>query len=245
METTLKPVDADGVLQAVRWAAAEETPLEVFGHGSKRGVGRPVPDGIRARPLRAFRRDALRAGGTRALGEGRHGDRRYRDAAFRARPDACLRADGFRSALRRRARPRHDRRHARRKCQRPAPDQGGRGARPCARHSRRLRPRRSVQIGRARGEERHRLRPLERACRLVGHARRRHRDDVQGAAQAGGGGDARHRRARRSDRRHRAHQGDGDAVRRFRRRASSRKARRGAAGRRLRDGRPRGDADPA
>jgi glycolate dehydrogenase FAD-binding subunit len=41
METTLKPVDADGVLQAVRWAAAEETPLEVFGHGSKRGVGRP------------------------------------------------------------------------------------------------------------------------------------------------------------------------------------------------------------
>ncbi len=42
METTLTPVDADGVLGAVRWAAAEETPLEIFGHGSKRGMGRPV-----------------------------------------------------------------------------------------------------------------------------------------------------------------------------------------------------------
>jgi glycolate dehydrogenase FAD-binding subunit len=42
METTLKPADADGVLGAVRWAAAEEIPLEVFGHGSKRGMGRPV-----------------------------------------------------------------------------------------------------------------------------------------------------------------------------------------------------------
>ncbi len=42
METTLKPVDADGVLNAVRWAAAEEIPLEVLGHGSKRGLGRPV-----------------------------------------------------------------------------------------------------------------------------------------------------------------------------------------------------------
>jgi glycolate oxidase FAD binding subunit len=42
METTLKPADADGVLQAVRWAAAEAVPLEVLGHGSKRDMGRPV-----------------------------------------------------------------------------------------------------------------------------------------------------------------------------------------------------------
>lgn len=40
--TTLRPENAEGVLEAVRWAAAEELPLEVFGHGSKRGVGRPV-----------------------------------------------------------------------------------------------------------------------------------------------------------------------------------------------------------
>ena len=40
--TTLRPENAEGVLEAVRWAAAEQLPLEVFGHGSKRGVGRPV-----------------------------------------------------------------------------------------------------------------------------------------------------------------------------------------------------------
>ena len=30
------------MLEAVRWAAAEEVPLDVLGHGSKRGIGRPV-----------------------------------------------------------------------------------------------------------------------------------------------------------------------------------------------------------
>src|SRR5690606_23108474 len=33
---------AQEVLNIVRWAAAEETPLEILGHGSKRGIGRPV-----------------------------------------------------------------------------------------------------------------------------------------------------------------------------------------------------------
>jgi glycolate oxidase FAD binding subunit len=39
---TLKPETPDQVLEAVAWAAAEETPLEVIGRGSKRGLGRPV-----------------------------------------------------------------------------------------------------------------------------------------------------------------------------------------------------------
>jgi glycolate oxidase FAD binding subunit len=38
----LRPETPEAVLEAVRWAAAEETPLEVVGHGSKRAVGRPV-----------------------------------------------------------------------------------------------------------------------------------------------------------------------------------------------------------
>ncbi|MFQ5984516.1 MAG: glycolate oxidase subunit GlcE [Alphaproteobacteria bacterium] len=42
MATTLKPEDADQVREAVAWASAQETPLEVAGHGSKRGLGRPV-----------------------------------------------------------------------------------------------------------------------------------------------------------------------------------------------------------
>jgi len=40
--TTLTPSTPAEVLSVVRWAAAEETPLEVIGHGSKRGIGRPA-----------------------------------------------------------------------------------------------------------------------------------------------------------------------------------------------------------
>jgi glycolate oxidase FAD binding subunit len=41
-ENVLRPDSPESVLDAVRWAAAEETPLEIIGRGSKRGVGRPV-----------------------------------------------------------------------------------------------------------------------------------------------------------------------------------------------------------
>lgn len=40
--TTFTPSTPDEVLAAIRWAAAEETPLEIVGHGSKRGIGRPL-----------------------------------------------------------------------------------------------------------------------------------------------------------------------------------------------------------
>ena len=40
--TTFIPTTPDEVLEAVRWAAAEEAPLEIAGHGSKRGIGRPL-----------------------------------------------------------------------------------------------------------------------------------------------------------------------------------------------------------
>jgi len=36
------PATAAEVLSAVQWALAEETPLEIVGHGSKRAIGRPV-----------------------------------------------------------------------------------------------------------------------------------------------------------------------------------------------------------
>ncbi len=42
MTTTFKPENADRVVEAVAWAAAEAQPLEVAGRGSKRGFGRPV-----------------------------------------------------------------------------------------------------------------------------------------------------------------------------------------------------------
>ncbi|EHK54406.1 glycolate oxidase subunit GlcE [Allomesorhizobium alhagi] len=40
--TTFTPATAAGTLSAVQWALAEESPLEIVGHGSKRGIGRPL-----------------------------------------------------------------------------------------------------------------------------------------------------------------------------------------------------------
>jgi len=42
MAETYKPETEDQVRDLVAWAAAEETPLEVLGRGTKRGLGRPV-----------------------------------------------------------------------------------------------------------------------------------------------------------------------------------------------------------
>ncbi len=41
----LKPQDEAGVLEVVQAALASSTPLEVIGHGSKRGIGRPMESG--------------------------------------------------------------------------------------------------------------------------------------------------------------------------------------------------------
>lgn len=41
----LKPQDEAGVLDAVQDALASSTPLEIIGHGSKRGIGRRVDAG--------------------------------------------------------------------------------------------------------------------------------------------------------------------------------------------------------
>ena len=41
MTTTLKPENAGQVRDAIAWAVAQETPLEVLGGGSKRAIGRP------------------------------------------------------------------------------------------------------------------------------------------------------------------------------------------------------------
>lgn len=40
--TTFTPTSPAEVLEAVRWAVSEESPLEVLGHGTKRGIGRPA-----------------------------------------------------------------------------------------------------------------------------------------------------------------------------------------------------------
>ena len=40
--TTFAPTSSAEVLSSVQWAAAEDAPLEIVGHGSKRGIGRPL-----------------------------------------------------------------------------------------------------------------------------------------------------------------------------------------------------------
>ncbi|PBB39504.1 FAD-binding protein [Mesorhizobium sp. WSM3868] len=40
--TTFTPSTPAEVLSTIQWAAAEESPLEILGHGSKRGIGRPL-----------------------------------------------------------------------------------------------------------------------------------------------------------------------------------------------------------
>src|SRR5690606_10994719 len=39
--TIFTPSTATEVRSSVQWAASEEAPLEIIGHGSKRGIGRP------------------------------------------------------------------------------------------------------------------------------------------------------------------------------------------------------------
>jgi len=40
--TTFTPTTSGEVLSTIAWAVGEETPLEILGHGSKRGIGRPL-----------------------------------------------------------------------------------------------------------------------------------------------------------------------------------------------------------
>ena len=42
IDAVMRPTDEAGVVEAVRWAVANDAPLEVLGQGSKRGLGRPV-----------------------------------------------------------------------------------------------------------------------------------------------------------------------------------------------------------
>ena len=47
MIETLKPQTTEQVVEALAWASAEESPVEILGTGTKRGFGRPMGDGNR------------------------------------------------------------------------------------------------------------------------------------------------------------------------------------------------------
>ena len=164
------------------------------------GSRAPGRGGGQARSLGARRHLPLRARGAGAHRRARHRALRDRRPARPARPDARLRAARSRPAAGRGRGPDDARRLHRGQPLRPPPLQGGRGARPLPRGARGLRPRRAFQVGRAGGQERHRLRPLQAARGLLGDARGDDRDHDQGPARCGEAADGAGLRARRRGR---------------------------------------------
>ena len=76
MVKTFKPEDAEGVLETVAWAAAEESALEIVGGGSKRALGRPwVPARAYAEREASYRNwNTLSAGRPGKLAPNSHTD---------------------------------------------------------------------------------------------------------------------------------------------------------------------------
>ena len=181
---TLKVRDAKDVEEVVRAAIASDQPLEIIGHGTKRAIGHPmatnaVLDLSALNAVSAYEPNELiitvQAGAParrRAVAD------RFQEPAIRLRADGHLRAAG-------RVRQRHHRRHDRRGARRSPPHQGRRRARSSARRACGVRLRRQFQDRGQGGEERHRLRSLQAAGGVVGHAGGHDGSDPQSDAEAG------------------------------------------------------------
>ena len=83
----------------MQWALSENSPIEILGHGSKRGIGRPWCE--HALDLSALSGVTLYRTEELVPERGRHTDRRHRTAAGAKRPGARLRAYGLRAIARR------------------------------------------------------------------------------------------------------------------------------------------------
>ena len=180
----LKIRDAGDVEQAVRAAIAAEQPLEIIGHGTKRQIGQPMATNavLDLSPLNAITSYepneliiTLQAGAPLADVMSLI-DSKSQHFAFEPVDTApLLGASGagtiggmIAAGL---AGPRRVK--------------AGGGARSSARRACGLRFRRQFQDRRQGGEERHRLRPLQAAGGLLGHARGHDRGDAEGDAEAG------------------------------------------------------------
>ena len=191
--TIITPRDEDEVLAAVRAALDDEAPVEVLGHGSKRGLGHAVAAGttIDTSGLSGI----IQYEPSELVLQARPGtpladimsllDAHDQELAFEPMdPTVLWRGNssgtlGGTVAVQRRW---------------PAPHQGRRRARPPARVPGRVGARRDLQVRRPGHEERHRLRPVEAAGRLLRHTRDHDGAEPQGAAQ---GRDGAHRAAAR------------------------------------------------
>ncbi len=154
----------------MRDAIAAEQPLEIVGHGSKRAIGRPtatnaVLDLSALNAITSYEPNELivtvQAGAPMA-------DLLVADRF--EEPGICLRSNGHIGAAGNSARRRDHRRHHRRGSRGSAAHQGRRRARSPAWCSCGLGLRRVLQDRRQSGQERDRLRPLQAAGGIVGHA---------------------------------------------------------------------------
>ena len=197
MTDALKARDGKDVEDAVRWALAEGKTLEVVGRGTKRALGRPSQSDLTLdlsglTGVTLYEPEELvlsaKAGTPLAEIEALVRDKGQQLAFEPMDYGPILGGAGRRRLARRRARG---------QSVGPAADQGRRRARPFPRLLGGVRPRRDLQVRRPRGEERHRLRSLQAAGRLVRHARGDDRGDHQDAAAAGDRGDRAGARPRR------------------------------------------------
>ena len=157
MADTLKPRDAKEVEEAVRWALGNGKTLEVVGRGTKRAIGRAAQwdatldlSGLSGVTLYEPEELVLSAKAGTPLAE--------IEALLAANnQELAFEPMDYGALLGGEAGAGTHRRRDRGQSLRPAPHQGRRRARSFSRRHRRLRPRRDHQVGRPRGEERHRL----------------------------------------------------------------------------------------
>ena len=180
---TLKVRDAKDVEEVVRAAIAGEQPLEIVGHGSKRLIGQPMAtnallDLSALNAVTSYEPNELiitvQAGAPLADVKSLI-DSKNQQFAFEPIDTAPLLGT---------AKPRHHRRHDRRRPRRSAPHQGRRRPRSSSGRAWRVRLRREFQGRRAGGEERHRLRSLQIAGGILGHAGGDDGSDAEGDAAA-------------------------------------------------------------
>ena len=182
----MRPIDEREFARVLAEASAEGTPVEIVGAGSKQRIGRPMQTAA-SLSARAMRGITLYEPSEMVMGAraGTPLTQIESDLADRGQMLAFEPVD-LGPAGGRRGRTGHHRRRVRHQRLGCAAHRGRRGARPPAGGAGRQRPRRGVQVGRPGDEERHRLRPLPRPVRELGHAGGAERGDLQGAAVAGG-----------------------------------------------------------